>query len=643
MLPEKMRVYVLSLLACLIGVSAPLCFSQTPEAPANAPRPADVLNFLQRTVDWYRRMDTVADSAVIPADILLRENIRQSALKTVQLGFDYARAQAALIPVAAQEPPSNPGANTEGRNFEQATARAAERVSAIQKQIADIETALEKSPARSREILTARLNALRAELALARQVQSTLQNLASFAGVGANNIAADTLTARIRQLENSVPEIRQAAQRSGSPAPAANPQQQGSPMQAVSPQAFHPESAGVFALISEILALRDARAQLRSAIQESDELVNSNGSLRTPLINELRQTIAKSQSLANASAGTKPDELAAAQGEIMRLLGRFKQLSTVTVPLTEQAMAAGATRSSLVQARTAADALYLETARNLLLRVGTLGIAVLAILLLSQLVGRLTSRYIHDFRRRRQFLILRRVAVGFAITLLVTMGFISEFGSVATYAGLLTAGIAVALQNVILSIVAYFFLIGRYGVRVGDRVTISGVTGNVIEIGLVRLYLMEVAGSGATFHPTGRVVVFSNSVLFQPSALFKQIPGTDYVWHTVKLSLTPDSDFLTAQEKLSAAVDSVYAEYRESIEKQHAAFAESVNLEVSVPKPECRLRFADTALEVTVSYPVPLKDASRADDEVMKALYDTIRREPQLKLSPGGVPSLQPA
>ena len=116
--------------------------------------------------------------------------------------------------------------------------------------------------------------------------------------------------------------------------------------------------------------------------------------------------------------------------------------------------------------------------------------------------------------------------------------------SLATYAGLLTAGLAVALQNVIVSIVAYFFLIGRYGLRVGDRVTISGVTGDVLEIGLVRLYLMEMTGGAADLQPTGRVVGFSNSVLFQPSALFRQMPGADYVWHSVALTLTPDTDLL---------------------------------------------------------------------------------------------------
>jgi len=43
---------------------------------------------------------------------------------------------------------------------------------------------------------------------------------------------------------------------------------------------------------------------------------------------------------------------------------------------------------------------------------------------------------------------------------------------------------------------AYFFIIGRYGVQVGDRMTITGVTGDVVEVDLLRFYLRELAGSG---------------------------------------------------------------------------------------------------------------------------------------------------
>lgn len=110
-----------------------------------------------------------------------------------------------------------------------------------------------------------------------------------------------------------------------------------------------------------------------------------------------------------------------------------------------------------------------------------------------------------------------------AIVVVIAFAFASELGSVATFAGLLTAGVAVALQNVILSIAGYFFLIGKFGLRIGDRVQISGVTGEVVEIGLVRIHVMELGGNGGDVQPTGRVVAFSSSFVFQPTAgMFKQ-------------------------------------------------------------------------------------------------------------------------
>ena len=91
---------------------------------------------------------------------------------------------------------------------------------------------------------------------------------------------------------------------------------------------------------------------------------------------------------------------------------------------------------------------------------------------------------------------MRRFVVGFLMGVVLILGFVSEFSSLATFAGFVTAGIAVGLQAVLLSIAAYFFLIGRYGFRVGERVSVAGVTGDVVEIGLVRLYIMELAASG---------------------------------------------------------------------------------------------------------------------------------------------------
>jgi small-conductance mechanosensitive channel len=311
------------------------------------------------------------------------------------------------------------------------------------------------------------------------------------------------------------------------------------------------------------------------------------------------------------------------------------------VPLNEEGIAVGTAQSYLEESISTIDQESARAGRYLLVRAGTLGIVILVVLLTSELWRRATFRYVRDARRRRQFLVVRRVAAAAAIALVIIFGFVSEFGSLATYAGFVTAGIAVALQSPILSVVAYFFLIGRYGIRVGDRVTISGVTGDVIEIGFVRIYLAELAGTGPDLHLTGRVVVFSNSVIFQPAALYKQMPGIDYVWHTVTLTLTSTDDFQVAENTLKAAVESAYEKYGERIERQYASVEKTVDVHMAAPKPEIRLRRTDAGLEYTVEYPAEIQQAVEMDNEILQALHDAIAKEPRLNFASSGTPKVQ--
>src|SRR6185312_7786587 len=144
----------------------------------------------------------------------------------------------------------------------------------------------------------------------------------------------------------------------------------------------------------------------------------------------------------------------------------------------------------------------------------------------------------------------------------------------------------------------YFFLIGRYGVRIGDRITLAGVTGRVVEIGLVRIYLMELAGP--QMRSTGRMVVLSNAVLFQPTAMFKQMPGADFHWHTITLTLAATTDVEAAEKRLREAAESVYEKYRPAIEQRHAELQRFIDFQTAMPAPEVYARLSVKGLECTV-------------------------------------------
>ena len=102
-------------------------------------------------------------------------------------------------------------------------------------------------------------------------------------------------------------------------------------------------------------------------------------------------------------------------------------------------------------------------------------------------------RYAHEPRRRWQLLLVRRIFLWAGVVLIVGLNFVTEVSTFATCAGLLTAGLAVAMQSVLVSVV-----------------------GEVIDLGLVRMHLMELNAQGP-LGPTGRVVAFANLIVFQAS------------------------------------------------------------------------------------------------------------------------------
>jgi small-conductance mechanosensitive channel len=208
--------------------------------------------------------------------------------------------------------------------------------------------------------------------------------------------------------------------------------------------------------------------------------------------------------------------------------------------------------------------------------------------------------------------------------------------------GFAAAGIALALQNVILSVAGYFFLIGKFGMRVGDRVQIGTTIGDVISIGLVKLTLMELSPQDR--QPTGRVVVYSNAVVFQPNGnFFKQAPGMSFVWNEIRLTLAPDCDYRLAEKRVVDAIDEVFARYRDRVQRDFRYLEADLHVLLETPRPQSRLQLTASGLDMIVRYPADVRNATQIADEVSRRVLDAIRREPGLQLVAPSPANIQPA
>jgi small-conductance mechanosensitive channel len=681
MIVRRFAVFALLLAAALCAIA-----QVSPDDSGEA-----LIGFLNQSIEWYRRVQGPGQLATDPSDSIYTSYNRNFSLQVISLIFDFARAQAQQIQLdhpqnAAPAADTNQAAHTLSQLV--ASARDKEKQSS-----ADLDALQQQSTnatGKKRQTIDDQIAEQKSELELARARLEALQNMNAFANAGAST----GLLGKINDLERTVPEAHiahspernvernpehsarlphseadhtegaastnatdasssstggststsSAAGSSSSSAPSAT-LPSFSPLPVTVPAAAPAKQPGngIVSLASDLFSLTSKLRSERDAIAATAQLRDTLNRVREPLRKQLRAVNQRGDDLSAQPQSNDPAVLADRRKQIDALTEDFKRFSITLLPLAKASILLDSTSNNLAGWHSETERAYSAQARSLLLRLGVLVLAITMVGVASDFWRRAIFRYIRDQRRRNQFLLLRRIVVTSVIALILIFALSSELGSLATFAGLLTAGVAFALQNVILSVAAYFFLIGRYGIRVGDRIQIGEVTGDVVDIGLVRLHLVELDTSGGEARPTGRIVVFSNSVVFQPSSnFFKQLPGSNFAWRRVSLTLAADVDYALAEQRISAAVAGVYDTYKAELERQHSVLESSLAIQIARAEPQTRLRLQEAGLEIVVLYPVVLTQAAQIDDRVTHALLDAIEGEPRLRLVGGGLTNIKP-
>jgi small-conductance mechanosensitive channel len=587
----------------------------------------EIIPFLDQTIVWYRHLASLEQVVSEPSDVMFLTDNRQTAEQALRLSFEFARARAQALAASGSVPAVPPASGSQYQKLAELAAQASQRVKQSQQELDGMRQQLKTVSRSKRRTLQATIAETESELALFEARRDALQNMLQVVGIGGKT-ATGSLPAQIDELARTVP-VPAAAKDANADRAAIG----ATPSAALATQDHRPARSGLFAEFSDLFALRRKVNLLDDDLRLTDSLAQSARALRSPLAGKMRELTQKGDQLAAQPDSTDPAVLAQQKSDLDALTAQYKQLSASALPLGRQSFLLDVYKRSVGNWRNAVDSQYKSELKGLLLRLAGLGVILGVVFGFSELWRRATFRYVTDARRRNQFLLLRRIVLWSLIAIIISVAFASELGAITTFAGLLTAGIAVALQNVILSVVGYFFLIGKHGLRVGDRVQVAGITGDVVDIGMVRLHLMEVT-SGPTPRPTGRVVAFSNAVVFQANAgMFKQIPGTSFLWHEITLTLGPENDYRQVEQRMLEAVNRVYADYREEMEMQRRSMERSLRtVGTTSLAPESRVRLTGSGLEVVIRYPVELNNAVEIDDRVTRELLEAIGHEPRLRL-----------
>ena len=240
--------------------------------------------------------------------------------------------------------------------------------------------------------------------------------------------------------------------------------------------------------------------------------------------------------------------------------------------------------------------------------------------------------YQYNLRRVSQ-LILGLVIVFFVLTI-----FFQNWYTAVVSFGLISLILGFALQTPITSFIGWIYILAREPYRVGDRIKIGLVTGDVIDVNYLDTTLWEFGGDYlSTEHPSGRIVKLPNSTVLNTPVYNYTWPLFPYIWNEIKFHVAYNSDL----EFVAATMKEVAEkEVGEAMMKQVEVFRQLLaqtpvnQLEVQ-ERPVVMFRVAENSwVEAIVRYLVHPKEAGRVKSRLIVELLNKLNAEPDRVMFP---------
>ncbi|MFO5529350.1 MAG: mechanosensitive ion channel family protein [Cuspidothrix sp.] len=247
------------------------------------------------------------------------------------------------------------------------------------------------------------------------------------------------------------------------------------------------------------------------------------------------------------------------------------------------------------------------------------GIIIVAIIfrILSQVLPRQVQDTDLRYRIRKAI-----TFVGYAIMgLLIVLIFSDSLGKLTVIFGVIGAGVAFALQEVIGSFAGWVAIsLGQFYTP-GDRVLLGGIMGDVIDISILRTTLMECGAWVKADLYNGRIVRIANSFVFK-TPVFNYSADFPFVWDEITVPVKYGSDRSLTREILQQVANEVVGEYMSQAKAQWQHMVHKYLIEDAKIEPAVTLAANDNWLEFTLRYVVDYKQRRGKKDVIFSRILD---------------------
>ncbi len=265
-----------------------------------------------------------------------------------------------------------------------------------------------------------------------------------------------------------------------------------------------------------------------------------------------------------------------------------------------------------------------------------LGLSVLFLVLiftLRYLVLRTVVTRLNDaeaaFRARKLSFYISVALVIFVLASVWTQ----HLSGAGSFIGLLSAGIAIALSDVLKNMAGWVLILFRRPFKVGDRIEVGPNAGDVIDIGVFRFTLIEIGNWVDADQTTGRVLHIPNGIVFvEPLANYNE--GFPYIWLEVPVTVTFESDWEVARELVQAAIDRHAADPGQVVEVADSERAANQYFGLYRDlEPAVYVKAIDFGATVTGRVLVPARGRRLVESRIWQDLLRAINETPEVDLA----------
>ena len=225
-----------------------------------------------------------------------------------------------------------------------------------------------------------------------------------------------------------------------------------------------------------------------------------------------------------------------------------------------------------------------------------------------------------------------RQAIQVALAVVTTVGLVSIWVTpetdLSTGIGLISAGLAFALRQVIISLAGYFAILRGSTFNVGDRITMGGVRGDVVRLGFLRTTIMEMGQPPAlaaadpamwvnSRQYTGRLVTVTNGVIFS-HPVYNYTRDFPYIWEEIAVPVSYTADRTAAERILLAAAQAHAVVDDPDAEQALAAMRSRFALSDASLTPEVYWRITDNWLELSLRFLVRPRGVREVKDAMTR-------------------------